>query len=112
MYNAELSLAVGARRFIDQLSVMTVQGERPMSTGTEIPMTCQHCGRPIAKLSTHIGHLAYHPECTHGHGHQMHYAPMPPAPGAHPFAPVSEERVRQIVREELQRLNPGGFRCG
>jgi hypothetical protein len=73
-----------------------------MSTG--IPMICQYCQRPIAGLATHIGHLAYHPECTHGPNYPTHYAPMPPVPGCVPWRAISEDDVRRIVRDEMTKL--------
>ena len=66
------------------------------------------CGRRfdffhIAGLATHIGHLAYHPECTHGPSYPTHYELPQPLPVQHYTVPMDDERVRQIVRDELQR---------
>lgn len=71
---------------------------------TGIPMQCQHCKRPIGGLVTYIGPWPYHYECTRGPGANLNYAPMAPVPGCAPVSYPTEDRVRQIVREELERL--------
>lgn len=57
-----------------------------------IPLSCSHCGRPIGGVAYWIGSFVYHEECTRG--------PMFQQPAYMP-QPLTEERVRQIVREEL-----------
>lgn len=60
-------------------------------------MYCAYCGRPAASL-VWIGGMGYHLECTHGPGGSVTYTPPPP---------MDDERVRQIVREELHREERG-----
>lgn len=51
---------------------------------TALPMVCKYCKRPIGGTATYIGTWPYHYECTRG-----------------PVAPLTEEDVRRLVREEL-----------
>lgn len=56
-------------------------------------MACGYCGRPCA-AGVWIGHQVFHPECTRGPEFtQQHYVPPP----------LTEERVREIVRDEMKR---------
>lgn len=61
-----------------------------MLTGTT-QVLCGYCGRPMA-TSVVVGHMMYHAECVRG-PHQVEW-------------PLTEDRVRQIVREELVRIRP------
>ena len=61
---------------------------------TVIPMTCQHCGRPIGLVASFIGGFAYHEECTRGAAYQY----GPPT--------LTEADVRRIVRQELAAATP------
>ena len=70
-----------------------------MNTG----MTCMHCGRPILVDVAYIGNCNYHLECARPPEQPFRYEPMPPHPGAQPLIPLTEDDVRRIVREELQR---------
>lgn len=73
-----------------------------MSTGT-FTWKCVHCGRPMAAAVASGGGM-YHEECLHGPGWQQpHYAPLPSNPGCAPLAPLTEDDVRRIVREEIAR---------
>ena len=63
-------------------------------------MHCAYCGRPAEQL-VWIGGHGYHPECTRGSGWQPQVYQAPPV--QHYTLPITEERVRQIVRDELQR---------
>lgn len=65
-------------------------------------MLCAHCGRPAASL-VWINGMGYHAECTHGPGGPLHYAQMPPNPGAVPWRALAEADVRRIVQDEMQR---------
>lgn len=58
---------------------------------------CGHCGRPVASAMW-IGDLPYHLECT-----------QPPDSQTRTFqtAPLTEEQVRRIVRDELDRKFSG-----
>lgn len=74
-----------------------------ISTG--IPKVCQHCGTPIYGPALHVGLRAYHPECTRAPGFQtIPEWPQQACPDPHSAIPMDDERVRQIVREELLRL--------
>lgn len=67
-----------------------------MYTGITTPL-CGHCGRPAVANGIYHGGLAYHPECTRGPSAAPTFAPG--------YAgPLTAEQVRQIVREELARL--------
>jgi hypothetical protein len=74
-----------------------------VSTG--IPMLCAHCQRPAAS-GVWLGQFFYHEECTRGPGWQTQYWGGYPS-GTPAVVPplLTEERVRQIVREELERAN-------
>lgn len=74
-----------------------------MNTAGTGAMHCAHCGRPAATL-VWIGGMGYHLECTRGPGGPATYAPPPPLPVRHYTVPMDDERVRQIVRDELLRL--------
>lgn len=63
---------------------------------TGIAMTCGHCGRPMAS-AVWINGQGYHPECTHGPGFQMPTFTQ---------SPLTEEDIRRIVREEIDRMRP------
>jgi hypothetical protein len=52
-------------------------------------------------VATWIGSLPFHPECTRGPGYQEQR--FEPLPTRHYTAPMDDERVRQIVRDELIR---------
>lgn len=56
--------------------------------GVQTIQTCMYCGRPVVN-AIYIATLPYHVECTHGPSWQT--------------APT-EDRVRQIVRDEIERL--------
>ena len=72
-----------------------------MEQGTGLGgMICGHCGRPMAAGVSISGRM-YHQECTHGPGWQAQ--PFQPLPPQHYSVPLSDERVRQIVRDELVR---------
>ena len=74
-----------------------------MNTAGTGAMICMHCGRPML-TSVMVGGLLYHEECTRGPGWQHPtYTPPPPLPPRHYTVPMDDERVRQIVRDELQR---------
>lgn len=73
-----------------------------MNTAVPGAMHCAHCGRPAATL-VWIGGMGYHLECTHGPGGPATYGTPPPLPVRHYTVPMDDERVRQIVRDELQR---------
>jgi hypothetical protein len=62
-------------------------------------MLCNHCGRPVAS-GVWIGSGLYHDECTRGPGYSPNYYG---SMGCTPFVPLTEDRVRQIVREEIER---------
>jgi hypothetical protein len=64
-------------------------------------MLCQHCQRPAAS-GVWIGSAFYHEECTRGPSYLPGYYN---AMGCTPYVPLTEDRVRQIVREELERAN-------
>lgn len=66
-------------------------------------MLCAYCGRPAATL-VWVGGAGYHEECTRGPGFQAPtYQPLPPVFGCAPLKALTEEDVRRIVREELER---------
>lgn len=72
---------------------------------TSIPLTCTHCGAPIGGPMVWLGNFVYHEECTRGPGlKQPTYAQLPPDPTPRIYGGLTEERVRQIVREELAAL--------
>ena len=74
-----------------------------MNTAGSGAMCCAHCGRPAATL-VWLGGLGYHAECTRGPGWQEATYQAPPLlPVQHYTTPMSEERVRLIVRDEMQR---------
>jgi hypothetical protein len=62
-----------------------------------VAMACGYCGRPCASgvwIGHQVFHPVFHPECTRGPGFtQQHYVPPP----------LTEERVREIVRDEMKR---------
>ncbi len=58
--------------------------------------TCGFCGRPCASF-VWAGGIAYHEECTHGPDYQHPYYALP-------VQALTEQRVRTIVREEIERL--------
>jgi hypothetical protein len=63
-----------------------------------IAYVCGFCGRPCANF-VWLNGSAYHEECTHGpHWQPRYYGTAQPAPA------LTEEGVRQIVREEIERL--------
>ena len=62
-------------------------------------MRCAHSGRPAMTL-VWIGGLGYHLECTRGPVGPATYAPLPVQ---HYTEKMTDERVRLIVRDELQR---------
>lgn len=65
-------------------------------------MCCMHCGRPML-TSVMVGGMLYHPECTHGPSYPTHYVTQPMLTVQHYTVPMDDERVRQIVRDELLR---------
>jgi len=70
--------------------------------------TCGFCGRPCASF-VWLGGVPYHEECTRGPGYQPRtygtgYGLGPPSQGCIPIPTMTEERVRKIVREEIERL--------
>lgn len=69
---------------------------------TGIPMLCGYCGRPMLQ-QVWVGNVAYHPECTRGPS----YSPMPSTPGCQPVKPLTEEDVRRIVCDELDKRSSG-----
>lgn len=83
-----------------------------MSTSGSGGMLCGYCGRPMF-AGIAIGGVMYHQECTQGPGYVAPtYRPTPNGPPM-PAWPVTmtEDRVRQIVREEIaasRRLTPVG----
>lgn len=62
-----------------------------LHTGMTTPL-CGHCGRPVVGGAIYSGGLAYHIECTHGPSGPVSYQQT-----------FTEERIRQIVQEELRR---------
>ena len=62
-------------------------------------MHCAHCGRPAFSL-VWIGDRGYHVECLHGPGWVQDTYQSPPQPM---WFGLTEERVRQIVCEELEK---------
>ena len=70
-----------------------------MSTAT--PLKCSHCDRPIGGVQTWIGGFAFHQECAHGPGADMTLRPQVAATWPRP---LTEDRVREIVREEMERF--------
>ena len=77
-----------------------------MSTTGQTTPLCGYCGRPVIGLAVWDAGRAYHAECTHGPGGPLRYAPMPQAPGCTPLRQLTEEDVREIVREELALKTP------
>ena len=69
------------------------------TTGTGA-MLCAHCGRPAMTL-VQIGGMGYHLECTRGPGFEQ--TTLRPVSVQHYTEKMTDERVRQIVRDELQR---------
>ena len=67
-------------------------------------MLCMSCGRPML-TSVQVGGQLYHEECTRGPGWQQPTYTPPPLPVRHYTVPMDDERVRQIVLQELIRLN-------
>jgi len=63
-----------------------------MNTGIQTMPSCGYCGRPVVGFANFQGGVAYHPECCHGpdYGKNIYPAPV-----------LTEERIRQIIREEL-----------
>lgn len=61
-------------------------------------MCCMHCGRPML-TSVMVGGMLYHEECTRGPGWQREYFQAPVTVSM----PLTDERIRQIVRDELVR---------
>ena len=72
-----------------------------MNTAGTGAMHCAHCGRPAAAL-VWLGGQGYHDECTRGPGWTPPTS-APPAslPAQHYTVPMDDERVRQIVRQEI-----------
>lgn len=70
---------------------------------TGIPLSCAHCGRPIGGSAVWLGSFVYHDECTRGPGSYQAYAPLPRYYGG-----LTEQRVREIVREELAGAHQEG----
>lgn len=68
---------------------------------TGIPVHCAHCNGPIGGNAVWLGSFPYHEECTRGPTyHANYYRDM----GCMPYVPLTEDRVRQIVREELRAI--------
>lgn len=67
-----------------------------MSTGA---MHCTYCGRPAVSL-VWINGFGYHQECLRGPGYQEQVYQSPSQPM---WFGLTEDRVRQIVREELEK---------
>lgn len=65
-----------------------------MLTGGTTPI-CGYCGRPVLAHSVFSGGAFFHLECTQS-PNQTTYQPIPP----------TEDRIRQIIREELARAAP------
>lgn len=71
---------------------------------TAIPLTCQHCKRPIGNVATYIGGWPYHYECTRGPGVSLQYGSESPQDyGAKPLSMLSEADVRRIAQEEVMK---------
>ena len=69
-----------------------------MTTGA---MHCTYCGRPAEAL-VWVNGFGYHQECTRGPGFQPTYWSAPEAAPSVPMLfGITEDRLRQIVREEL-----------
>ena len=66
-------------------------------------MLCAHCGRPML-TSVFVGGMSYHPECTQPPARIYEPAPQYPWPAG---PAVTEDRLREIVREELERFANG-----
>ena len=65
-------------------------------------MLCGYCGRPMVAGVQIYGRM-YHQECTHEPGFlPLQFEPAPLSP-RHYTVPMDDERVRQIVRDELVR---------
>ena len=77
-----------------------------MSVGTGCPMVCGYCGRPIASEAKWLGGTPYHSACTESPGYDPGTIRFYP-PGQLPiptFTPaMTEDDVRRIVREEIER---------
>jgi hypothetical protein len=74
-----------------------------MNTAGTGAMHCAHCGRPAMTL-VWVGGMGYHAECTRGPGWVQDTYQSPPQPWGFPppqWPALTEQRVRQIVREEL-----------
>jgi hypothetical protein len=68
-------------------------------------MLCGHCGKPVI-FGVGTGGQIYHEECAHGPGWTPGYF-QPTQP------PLSEDRVRELIRDELKRQNtPEGVSTG
>jgi len=65
--------------------------------------TCGYCGRPCASF-VWLGDVPYHEECTHGPDYRRSYYGGNVSDWAKGVAPLSEQDVRRIVREEIERL--------
>ena len=61
-------------------------------------MLCGYCGRPAFSL-VYIGGVGYHLECTRSPAYQEQVYQSSPQP--HWFG-LTEDRVREIVRDELK----------
>jgi hypothetical protein len=82
-----------------------------MTLGNSTTPVCGHCGRPVLGPAVWSGAVPYHAECTMP-PQTPRYAPMPAWPGCEPLVPMTEQRVREIVREELAKHNAGLNRPG
>lgn len=71
---------------------------------TGIPISCSHCGRPIGGVSVWLGSFPYHDECTRGPSFERRYYDAVAGDNSvfRP-QPLTEDRVRQIVRDEIVR---------
>lgn len=65
-------------------------------TVTNTTLTCMKCGGPLGASSIWIGGDPYHYAC----------APFVPAVTRYVPSPLTEDDVRRIVREELDRRKP------
>jgi hypothetical protein len=62
------------------------------------PFSCGYCGRPCS-VYVWLNGIPYHEECTHGPSYQPQTYQTYGR-----FVELTEVQVRQIVREEIERL--------
>jgi len=72
-------------------------------TGAIGPFLCGYCGRPCGACIWLNGN-PYHEECTHGPDYKPQYYGGNVQDWAKGVAPLTENDVRRIVREEIERL--------